>query len=78
MQKFSTGLIFASRADVKTGLAVRLSASEQQNLILKIWSHFLAVHKKVILPLLELLMPVHSFMVPPKCSSLKSYVQAPS
>ena len=74
----SSRLNFAARADVKTGLAVRLSGLEQENLILKIWSYFCAVHKKVILPLLDLLMPVHSFMVPPKCSSLKSYVQAPS
>ena len=59
MDNLSTGILTATRAEVKKGLAVYLTVLQQQNLLLKL-VNFRAGHKKVSSPLLELPMTLLS------------------
>ena len=46
MDNFSTGLVTASRAGVKTGLAVYLAELEQQNLFIAVGQFFWPVTRR--------------------------------
>ena len=61
MDNFSTGLVTAPRAGVKTGLDVHHAELQPQNVLITIGQFWVASHKKVSSPLLELSLTACSY-----------------